>query len=91
MNSFQDTFNQIPAAAILAMENGNKLEAIKLLREETGLDLKEAKELVEQYAKHNPVIQTQLEVRQRETMQGLKWLIISIVIIGLTYYYIFVE
>jgi len=81
----------MPFTAITAMENGNKIDAIKIVREETGLGLKEAKELVEQYVKQNPAIKTQLEVQQRESMQGLKWLIISIVIIGLTYYYIFVE
>jgi ribosomal protein L7/L12 len=88
MDSSQDTFNQVPATAIAAMENGNKFEAIKIVREETGLGLKDAKDLVEQYAQHNPVIKSQFELRQSESLQGMKWVIISIVIIGLTYYYL---
>ena len=90
-NSSQNTFDQIPAAAVSAMENGKKLEAIKIVREETGLGLKEAKELVEHYVKQNPAIKSQFEVWQSASLHGLKWLIISIVIIGLTYYYLFAK
>ncbi len=35
------------AAIITALEQGNKIEAIKIVRESTGLGLKRAKELVE--------------------------------------------
>ena len=35
-----------------ALDNGRKIEAIKLLRERTGLGLKEAKELVERGARN---------------------------------------
>jgi ribosomal protein L7/L12 len=39
----------LPEAAIAALEAGNKLEAIRILREATGLGLKEAKDAVERY------------------------------------------
>lgn len=51
MDSSKYNSGQLPFAAISAIENGKKLEAIKIVREETGLGLKEAKDLVEQYAK----------------------------------------
>lgn len=91
MASSKYNSGQWPSSAISAMENGNKLEAIKIVREETNLGLKEAKELVELYAKQNPAIKSQSELRQSANLQGLKWLIISIVIIGLTYYYLFTK
>ena len=37
----------LPAQVVAALERGQKIEAIKLLRELRGLGLKEAKELVE--------------------------------------------
>lgn len=37
----------LPPAALAAMASGNKIEAIKLVREATGLGLKEAKDAVE--------------------------------------------
>lgn len=39
----------LPAAALAALQAGNKLDAIKLLREQTGLDLTQAKTLIERY------------------------------------------
>ncbi len=39
--------NQMPASVMAALQTGNKIEAIKLLREQTGLGLKEAKDAVE--------------------------------------------
>jgi len=39
----------LPEAAIAALGAGNKIDAIKIVREATGLGLKEAKEAVEQY------------------------------------------
>jgi ribosomal protein L7/L12 len=39
----------LPEAAIVALDAGNKLEAIRIVREATGLGLKEAKDAVERY------------------------------------------
>lgn len=36
-----------PASVLMALQTGNKIQAIKLLREQTGLGLKEAKDAVE--------------------------------------------
>ena len=41
------TVSPLPANVVEALQRGNKMEAIRLLREETGLGLKEAKERVE--------------------------------------------
>lgn len=41
---------QLPADAIAALERGNIVDAIKIVRDRTGLDLKSSKEAVERYA-----------------------------------------
>jgi ribosomal protein L7/L12 len=53
---------------IQALKNGRKIEAIKLLRNETGLGLKEAKELVENYIDEHTEIK---EAFQANKMNGL--------------------
>lgn len=40
---------QLPAAVVQALESGEQITAIKLLRESSGLGLKEAKDLIEAY------------------------------------------
>jgi ribosomal protein L7/L12 len=41
---------ELPPDAIAALENGQLIQAIKIVRERTGLSLKEAKDVVERYA-----------------------------------------
>jgi uncharacterized membrane protein YukC len=91
MNPSKHHSSQIPPAAISAIEKGSIIEAIKIVRENTGMGLKEAKDFVDQYIKDNPPIQSQLAARRRESLQKFRWLIISILVIGLTYYYLFVK
>lgn len=44
----------LPPEAAQAMARGNKIQAIKLVREHTGLGLKEAKDLVEAHEEASP-------------------------------------
>ena len=50
--------NEISPEVMRAIESGRKIEAIKLLRAERGIDLKEAKTIIDQeveiYRKANP-------------------------------------
>ena len=46
--------DEIPLAALAALKQGKKLEAIKLLRAERGIDLKTAKQRIDAYASRNP-------------------------------------
>jgi len=78
-----------PAAAEAALLKGNKIEAIKIVREERGIGLKEAKDLVEQHVKTHLGLQMQMESAQAENRQGfLPWLMAVIVIGGLVYYFV---
>ena len=44
----------LSSAAEAALRGGNKIEAIKIIREERGLGLKEAKDLVDAYVETDP-------------------------------------
>ena len=52
-----------PSAAEAALLKGNKIEAIKIVREERGVDLKGAKDIVEQHVAAHPGLQMQIEQR----------------------------
>ena len=46
--------DELPPEALLALQRGNLIDAIKIVRERTGLGLKEAKEFVERHANGTP-------------------------------------
>ncbi len=50
----------LPLSAIGALTLGHKIEAIKIVRKETSLGLKEAKEMVEAYERANPNLRPEL-------------------------------
>jgi len=79
----------LPPEAIDALQRGNKIEAIKLVREAQKLDLKDAKDRVDDYVKNDPVLQQKFASAQAETTSSLvRWLIIiAVAIVG---YYLFV-
>jgi ribosomal protein L7/L12 len=79
----------LPPEAIDALQRGNKIEAIKLVREAKRLDLKDAKDKVDDYVKNDPVLQQKFASAQAETTGSLvRWLIIiAVAILG---YFFFV-
>jgi ribosomal protein L7/L12 len=67
----------LPAPVVNALSQGNKIEAIKLLREANGIGLKEAKDVVEDYIKSQPELSIKLSAIQQETKKTLlRWVII---------------
>jgi ribosomal protein L7/L12 len=67
----------LPAEAIDALWRGNKIEAIKILRRARNLDLKGAKDKVEEYLKNNPALRQKLATVQAETISVLvRWLVV---------------
>lgn len=66
-------------AAISALQRGNKIEAIKLIREERGLGLKEAKDEVEDYLRTQPALQATFATAQTQASRSaLMWLLVLI-------------
>ena len=78
-----------PSAAEAALLKGNKIEAIKIVRAERGVDLKAAKDIVEQHVTAHPGLQMQMDSAQAVSRQGfLPWLMAVIIIAGLVYYFV---
>lgn len=59
----------LPAAAVDAVSKGNKIEAIKIVRQERGIGLKESKEAVEAYLAERPDLASQYQAASG----GGKW------------------
>jgi ribosomal protein L7/L12 len=82
--------DDFPAEAITALWQGNKIEAIKILRQAHHLDLKDAKDKVDQYVSNEPALQQKLATAQTESLRGLvRWLLMAIAL-ALIVYYLFV-
>jgi ribosomal protein L7/L12 len=81
----------LPAAAIVAINQGRMIEAIRIVRESVpGLGLKEAKDLVEAYAGRDPMLKAQLEQRRADARRNLikTFLIIDLLLVaGILWYF----
>ncbi len=83
-----DEIQPLPVAAIAALNKGSKIEAIKIVRRERGIGLKEAKDAVEEYLRGQPALQASLVARQAEARGGvLRWLAIVVALGVFAYFY----
>jgi len=84
-----ETNPQLPTSASAALNQGNKIEAIKIVRMQSGIGLKEAKDLVDAYIAANPGLQVTYSARQADAKRGMVlWLAIIVGIAILGYLYI---
>ncbi len=64
----------LPPAAVSALWHGQIIEAIKVVRLERHLDLKEAKDQVDAYLRQQPVLKKKIEQSQADARDGLlRW------------------
>ena len=73
--SESNTEASISPVAVRALMKGQKIEAIKIVREERDVELVEAKEVVEGYIRSDPVIQAELKNVQRNRC-GFGWIVL---------------
>lgn len=81
---------QLPAEALVALQRGDKIEAIKVVRERQGLGLKEAKDLVEAYIATQPHLQADLAQAQTQSRRGCLTTAAVFLVVGLIVYYFLV-
>lgn len=62
---------ELEPEVLTALNNGRKIEAIKLLRAKRGLGLKEAKELVDSYSLANGIADTTVNKTSGNSLIGL--------------------
>jgi hypothetical protein len=82
--------SNLPPDAIVALQRGDKIEAIKLTRERLGLGLKEAKDLVEAYVAADPQLQETFTAAQGQSRRGCMITVAVFVVVGLIVYYFLV-
>lgn len=67
----------LPAAAIEALVRGQKIEAIKIVRENRGLGLKESKDAVDQYLKTRPDLEQKFAELQAQAVGSfMRWALV---------------
>jgi ribosomal protein L7/L12 len=103
VNEAVGSLARIPAVAE-ALRKGNKIDAIRILREKTGLGLKEAKDAVDHFpgfeqpkaqeqpqaAKVTPKLaRPGLAPGEEPNRGGGQWLLIALIIIGALAYYLY--
>jgi len=76
----------LPPDVLAALQRGNKIEAIKLMRQLTGLGLKEAKDAVEASPEHAQLGQGSPGEVGRSGSMG--WVLLALVIAALVVYYL---
>lgn len=77
----------LPSAAIAALQKGNKIEAIKIVRVERNLGLKEAKDCVEDHVRRDPLLKRKLEEAQAEAKKGFMFWLVVLLALGAAVYY----
>jgi ribosomal protein L7/L12 len=78
----------LPPMALEALRKGNKIEAIKIVRVESNIGLKEAKDRVEDYVLHDPVLRQALPKAQAEARRGIMGWLAVLFALGLAAYYL---
>jgi hypothetical protein len=63
----------LSTAAMVALQRGNKIEAIKIVRKTLGLGLKEAKDLVEAHLAADPSLNASYAAAQGQQGGGRAW------------------
>ena len=88
MNPDPDPRADAPTPAVTAaLRQGNKIEAIKLLRDAEHLGLKQAKERVDDYLRRDPALRAALQDnRGVGAGQALRWIVVLLIIGALGYY-----
>lgn len=79
---------ELPAAAIEALRKGHKIDAIKILRQEWRLGLKEAKDAVDTYLEARPALASQFQEASTGTKRLLIWLLVLLTASLLLYRFI---
>lgn len=79
---------KFPLEATVALKQGNKIGAIKIVRTAFGLGLKEAKNAVEAHVAQDPLLRAEMEsVVQRRRPGRLLWILAILLIGGLIVYF----
>jgi ribosomal protein L7/L12 len=78
----------LPTQAVAALERGSKIEAIKIVRETSGVGLKEAKEIVERFIDRTPSVKSRMDSANAAAGKSdFGWLLIVAALAAVVYYF----
>jgi ribosomal protein L7/L12 len=80
--------DELPVEALAALQAGNKIEAIKIVRTARHLGLKEAKDLVERYVDAHPGLREQMASAAASQGRGLLFAVVVAAAIGAAIYFL---
>lgn len=80
------TDDDLPPAVIRAIQQGRKIEAIKLLRESTGLGLANAKVLVDKAARHHAPKKAAPPIVEEQSSVGSLLTALLLVVLAFAFY-----
>lgn len=89
MDGQQHTSKQLPQGVIDALSQKRVLHAIKLLREEKNIDLKEAKEQVARFLQENPKLYRRDKTPKVESSTGRFLLLLVLLALIFCAYFLF--
>ena len=80
--------SDLPKAAVEALWHGNVIEAIKVVRQERNIGLKEAKDLVDTYIASQPALKKKMDqVLATAQQRFIRWLIGFLALVaGIVYF-----
>jgi hypothetical protein len=77
----------LPPEAIAALSGGKKIEAIKIVRQEWGVDLKDAKDAVDAYVKSQPTLAASMQEASAGSQRGCITWLLFLALAGFVLYY----
>ena len=88
MPNQSDPSSGLPEAAVRALWKGNVIEAIKVVRLERGIGLKESKDAVDAYIRTQPPLRQKVEEANARAKEGLlRWLAVIGLILAVGAYF----
>ncbi|MFH1068060.1 MAG: hypothetical protein V1794_00440 [Candidatus Glassbacteria bacterium] len=88
MDNIPDENPDFPESAIAALRKGNKIEAIKIVRLQWKLDLKDAKDRVEEYVESQPELKKAMKEAQAGARSRFIEFLIAMAALALALYYL---
>ena len=83
--------DELPSEVINALWKSRKIEAIKILREEWNVELKESKDIIDNYVRNNPSLKEAMEKAQLSANRGCLILLLAVLLSGIAVYYFLME
>ena len=83
----QKITENLPEAAVTALMQGNKIAAIKIVRQVRGIDLKDAKDTVDEYVRSRPELEQKFKAANEQAKATLFRLTAAIGLAAAAAYY----